>query len=241
MQYEIRAMSFAEILDTALRLVGNHFALLTGLMACASLPAAAGESLFGPLFAGITALALNPLALAATFYTIGRLYRGHEVKFGEAWDYVATHLMPLMGTWLVMSIFTFLGFLCLIIPGIYLSISFTLVLPVMVVEELYGMNAIHRSRSLMNDNMMRGLGVLILASLITLVVGEAVIFVLAAIPMLGPLGAALVRGVTAAYAAAATMVLYFEIRCRKEGFDIEHLAERAERADLTADTGVAGA
>jgi hypothetical protein len=246
MQYEIRAMSFAEILDTALRLVSNHFVLLVGLMACAHVPAVLAGAYLEPNTAfgqtrpseAIVMLLLYPIAFAAAMYAIGRLYRGHQVGFREALDFVASHLMQLMGTSLLSGLFIGLGFICLIIPGLYLSLALTAVLPIMVVEQLYGMKAIYRSRELLTDNMLRAAGVLFVVWIITMVLGGAAMLALAFIPVVGTIGGALVQSVIAAYTASAQMVLYLEIRCRKEGFDIEHLAERVE---LTGETGVAGA
>jgi hypothetical protein len=48
----------------------------------------------------------------------------------------------------------------------------------------------------------------------------------------------LVQAVLTAYMSAALVVLYFDIRCRKEAFDLEHLAGRVgdaqPRTALTA-------
>ena len=43
-------------------------------------------------------------------------------------------------------------------------------------------------------------------------------------PMIAELGGALAQAMNNAFVAAVEVVLYFDIRCRKEAFDLEHLA-----------------
>jgi len=254
MNYEIRAMSFAEILDTALRLVSNHFVLLVGLMAIANVPTAlvagyiapavpqAGEQVSpdeamqmmtaagGSFLVTILMLSiLYPIAFAATTYAIGESYRGRDVGFGEALQKGTSNLIALIGTSILVTLFIGLGLLCLIIPGIYLSVAFIAVWPIMIVERRFGMEAINRSRALMSGNLMRALGVYVVAGLIGAVLGGAAQLAVGSIPVVGTIGSPLVQSAVGAYTAAAQMVLYFEVRCRKEGFDLEHLAGLVEQ------------
>lgn len=255
MQYEIRAMTFAEILDTAFRLITNHFVLLVGLMAVANLPTALLATYVTPnggdqvtpeevwLMAGgfglilILFSILYPIALAATTHAIGELYRGREVGFAEALRFGTSNLMPLVGTWILVTLFVALGFLCLVLPGVYLALSLVAVWPIMIIERIYGMRAIRRSRELMHGNLMRVLGIFLVVALIGGVVGAGVGLALGWIPGVNVLANPLIQSTSAAFGTAAQVVLYFEVRCRKEGFDIEHLAERVE---LQGEAGAAG-
>jgi hypothetical protein len=258
MQYEIRAMSFAEILDTALRLVTNHFVLFVGLFAVMNVPMALVTDYLTPVLpqpgdevapdeaidlvnSGIALLLstvvmlsiLYPVAIAATTNAIAEQYRGRDVSFGGALRYALENLVRVTGTWVLVTLILMLGFLLLVLPGIYLALSFALVWPVMIIDRLYGMQAIRRSRELMRGNFSRALGIFVVSALIGVVLGSGAQLVLGQVPVVGILATPLVQSVSAAYATAAQIVLYFDIRCRKEGFDIEHLASLVERQEGT--------
>ena len=54
------------------------------------------------------------------------------------------------------------------------------------------------------------------------------------VPILGPVAAGLASAVTGAFLGVVSVVFYFEIRCRKEAFEIEHLAQLVEGAGAAA-------
>ena len=61
---------------------------------------------------------------------------------------------------------------------------------------------------------------------------------LGSLTWLGGLASGLASAVTGAFASVALVVLYFDIRCRKEAFDIQHLA-RLVQASAAAPPAVA--
>ena len=61
-----------------------------------------------------------------------------------------------------------------------------------------------------------------------MVLGGALGLVIGQIPVLGIVGMAVVQAALTAYVSAAFIVLYFDIRCRKEAFDLQYLAQIIE-------------
>ena len=92
MRYEIRAMSFAEILDAGFRLVRDHFVLLVGISAALYVPVtllqSAIESLAKEQDAGSFALTavlgllifavVSPIVGVASTFAIGEVYLGRR-------------------------------------------------------------------------------------------------------------------------------------------------------------------
>ena len=103
-------------------------------------------------------------------------------------------------------------------------LSFLLLWQVMVLERRYGFAAMGRSRELMRGSLLRGLGILLAGRIIVIVVEGGARFVVGHVPLLGPIGEGIANSAGAAYVAAVAVILYFDIRCRKEAFDLEHLA-----------------
>lgn len=245
MTYEIRALSFSEILDTGFRLTRNHFRLLGGIAGLIYLPAslisAYWESLLqspatgdldGLMTMGIAllgggalyAVAVWPLVMTSVTYAVGELYCGRPVGIGtalrEGW-----RLMPaVLGTGLIVMLAVIAGFLLLIVPGIYLMLSFSVIGGVMVFERTFGTEAMRRSRELMRDNLLRGLGLLVVAGLVGGVLTAAAQITLGSLPYVGALATAAAGSAQMVFTSAINVVLYFDLRCRKEHFDLDHLA-----------------
>jgi hypothetical protein len=123
-----------------------------------------------------------------------------------------------------------------IAPGIWLYVAWAFALPVLLVEGLRGRQALGRSFELVRGRWWKTFGTLIvgfiLAAIISslmqaifvvgMVVGDdndTVVLVLSAIA--GIVGLA----ISTPFQAALLTVLYFDLRVRKEGFDLELLAQ----------------
>jgi hypothetical protein len=243
-RYEVRARSFGEILDLGFRIVRDHFGVLLGLSATlyvpmgllgAALQSAAADSPSGGLIGtvvllGVFVLLASPLVSMAVTYAVGEVFLGRRVGVGEALRYALSIIVPMLGTALLASLAIALGFLLLIVPGVYLMLSFLLLWQVGVLERRFGTRAMSRSRELMRGNLGRGLGIVVVSGLIVGVVNGGLQLLLGVVPYLGVIGSSLAQALGTAYTAAVSVVLYFDIRCRKEAFDIEHLAQAVQAA-----------
>jgi hypothetical protein len=240
--YEIRAMSFGEILDMGFRILRNHFVLLVGLQAIVVVPTRlvtdflnrkVGSSdpfmvLAGMLPVFLALLLLQPIIMAAITHAIGENYLSRSVTFGGALRFALSIVLPLVGTWLLASLIVMVGFLLLIIPGLILTLIFAVLTPVMVTEGIFGVAAMERSGVLMRGNKLRALGLFIVTGILSAALIAGVDLVAGFIPVLGSVVAGIVQGAANAFGTAALVVLYFDIRCRKEAFDLEHLARQVE-------------
>jgi hypothetical protein len=240
--YEIRAMSFGEILDMGFRILRNHFVLLVGLQAIVVVPTRlvtdflnreVGSSdpfmvLAGMLPVFLALLILQPIIMAAITHAISENYLSRSVTFGGALRFALSIVLPLVGTWLLASLIVMVGFLLLIIPGLILALMFAVLTPVMVTEGIFGVAAMERSGALMKENKLRALGLFIVTGILSAALIAGVDLVAGFIPVVGSVVAGIVQGAANAFGAAALVVLYFDIRCRKEAFDLEHLARQVE-------------
>ncbi len=250
MQYEIRAMSVGEILDTAFQLVRNHAKVILGVALIAYLPMAVMVALLGQIAPTIESegevglntgfllatlgmsffamLIVMPVASAGVTYAISNFYTGKTATIGEAFKTGFSLLLPLMGTQFLMWFFVLGGLLLFIFPGLYLLLVWLLIVQVMVMERKFGFRALGRSRELMIGNLLRGLGVSIVGSIIVGVLGQGLGLALGFVPLLGDAAGVMAQAVGFAYLSAVYVLLYLDIRCRKEAFDLEHLAQMVE-------------
>jgi len=240
--YEIRTMSFGEILDMGFRILKNHFVLLVGLQAIVSVPPivvsnhlTGGSDVPDPfaLLAGmiplfLALLILQPIIMAAITHAISESYLSKSVTFGGALRFALSIVLPLLGTWILATLIVMVGFVFLVIPGLILLLMFAVLTPVMVTEGVFGFAAMERSWSLMKGNMLRALGLLLVTSILASALTAGVGMLAGFIPVMGGVVAGIAQAAANAFGTAALVVLYFDIRCRKEAFDLEHLASQVE-------------
>jgi len=240
--YEIRTMSFGEILDMGFRILKNHFVLLVGLEAIVSVPPIVVSNyltggsdvpdpftlLTGMLPLLLALLILQPIIMAAITHAISESYLSRSVTFGGALRFALTIVLPLLGTWILTSLIVMVGFVFFVIPGLFLLLMFVVLTPVMVTEGVFGFAAMERSWSLMKGNLLRALGLLIVTGILSSALTAGVGMLAGFIPLIGSVVAGIAQAAASAFGTAALVVLYFDIRCRKEAFDLEHLASQVE-------------
>jgi uncharacterized membrane protein len=133
-----------------------------------------------------------------------------------------------IGTNVLTGLAVFAGLMLLILPGLYVYFALLLVYQIVVIERVYALDAMKRSQELMAGSLWRGVGLMLVVGIVTTVVTLAVSMTLGLLPMAGPIANALVSAVTMAFQSAVLLVLYFDLRCRHEAFDLEHLARAVE-------------
>jgi hypothetical protein len=101
----------------------------------------------------------------------------------------------------------------------------------MLLERRFGFAALRRSRELMEGNKLRGGGVILVSAALAIVLGGVIDAAIGFIPIIGPIGRGLAEAVGVAYGSTVAVVLYFEVRARRESFDLAHLAHDIERVE----------
>lgn len=189
-------------------------------------------------------LLLQIWAQGALIHAVSETYLGHRTTVGASFRAMRHRIGRLLGTLILMWILIMLGSLLLVIPGLILFVIWLMTDKVVVLEGEKGMPAMRRSRELMRTRTEPGFwkGPKMKAGLILAVgfVIGIVIRLLFQIPgeILGLLmpGSALVMTLKEAlntissslattYVAIAMILYYYDIRIRKEGFDLKMMAE----------------
>jgi hypothetical protein len=238
MAYNIRPLSFAEVLDRSFQVLRDNFVLLVSISLIVWVPYGvladflATRSISAMLIMVAFVWVFVPLGTAAATFAIADLFLGKETTIGGAYSAMLEILVPMVGTYLMLGFFVILGLIALLIPGIYLAVCWYFALVVMVIERRFGLNALGRSRALVRGNWWPTLGIMVVAGLIAQIPSYGVNLIWSYIPVLGPILSAATEGVFATYPMVVAVVYYFDRRCRLEDFDVRLLAEqiRAEGA-----------
>jgi hypothetical protein len=196
------------------------------------------------LFAVVLTLVLQPIGTAAILRIISQEYVDRRVTLGDALKFAMTRFGPLLGTSFLTGLTIGVGFLLFCIPGIIFALNYALIAQVVVVEGLSGQPAMNRSKELVVGWRGRIFGILFLTGILNMVVTYAFQLLLPSasvvrnaqgIPavqfnllnsLIQTLGAQLIQILLATYSAVCITLIYFDLRIRKEGYDLELSAKQ---------------
>jgi hypothetical protein len=211
-----------------------------------------GMLLLMPFMVGSITAAIGDLYLGAevTFETAAR--RGLERMLPLAITYIIFTIVNVAGLLVGVGVagVLFIGGAALVqgsaISGLLLVIAVLAGIPVVVcvsmllafmpgllaaVVVLEGQSlfdAVLRTWMLVGSALWRTIGIAVTVYVIVLVAPAGVQLMIGEIPVLGALLWGAVQAICQAYLFTATVVVYFDMRCRNEAFDLEHLAQMVE-------------
>jgi hypothetical protein len=242
----LRPMDYGEILNEAFDLYKRNFGLFAGIGACVYIPYYLFVAL-GARYPIVTAVAsivfYIPMAAAngAIIKALADRYLGREATIAGSWAYVFRRLVPYFLTAILAVLLFMIGFILLCVPGIIVAFWLYFLYNVMIVEDRFYVEAIQRSRELAAGQWGRIFVVAVLSFLIYgaallvlgMIVGMQFVFMgkagAAVVPLWVSVFRGLAQGVTTSLMAPIvtlmSVLLYFDVRVRKEGFDIELLSQ----------------
>jgi len=269
MQTQLRPLALGEILDRTFQFYRKEFILFVGIAAIpngialvlrllfASLKHAGSAgfalaAIFGLLIMFVVNLVAQAFAQAATSAAVSEMYLGRKTTIGQAYATIRGRIGDMVGILLGLGILEAIGFICLIIPGIYLALIWALAVPAAVIEDLGFAECRDRSKMLTEGakGRMFVIYLLVLAVTYGVLIGIGMILGLVGVSVIGTnfmrsfaytvanecatfLGTAFVGPL----GMIAFTIAYYDQRVRKEGFDIQFMMQ--SQAAAAGGTGAA--
>ena len=197
----------------------------------------------------VIAIAEYVISSGATFRAVSEAYLGRIPEWSSSTRYALRRMLPILWVTVLTGLATLLGLIALIIGAVFLYVALSVAVPVLVGEDVRGVAALKRSYHLVKGRWWPTFGLLLLATLLVGIIGAVaggILFVLldAGIDTTSFGGGLFVDAIvnivigviTTPFLSAVTVVLYYDLRVRKEGLDIELLA-----AQLDDEPGPTGA
>jgi hypothetical protein len=186
----------------------------------------------------ITVLA-SAIAQGASIRIVADQYLGSTTSWRESIGYALSRFGSILFVSILVGLAEVLGLIACVIPGVYLWAALAVSIPALLIENARGTKALGRSRSLVTGRWWPTFGALIVIALLTAVVGG----LLGAIVGGGSALSGNITGSTTArilsgtvngivtilftpLSAAVATIIYFDLRIRKEGFDVALMAQR---------------
>lgn len=176
------------------------------------------------------------LSHGATFKLLLDGYLGRSTDVSQSFAFASHRLLSLLWLSIIATVLIVIGFILIVLPGIWLLVSFSVAVPVLMLEGLRGWGALSRSMSLVRGRWWATFGRLLSVLLMYIV----------ALIVIGLIAGAIEKGVSVTnvtlfvavagifqglilifvtpFIAAAITVIYIDLRVRKEALDIEILA-----------------
>lgn len=256
---DLRPLSLGEILDRTFILYRRNFLLFIGIVALPHLlilgyqlidlfllegkpgaartmsPAMGVFALVGMLIGFVVYLVAYLFSQGGTVYAVSELYLGKPTTIRESFNRMRGQFGSLLGVVMLNGMAVGVGFLLLIVPGIYLMCRLITCVPAALLENLGPRDSLERSYTLTKDNAGRAFVIFLLY--VTILYGAMFLFMMPfifAIAMTAKdpsmLRVAMAFSQVGSFVATvlvtpiftiATAVFYYDLRVRKEAFDLQ--------------------
>jgi hypothetical protein len=179
---------------------------------------------------------LGLLALGACVFMLGQRYLGRPTTWTQALGAAFSRFWVLLGASILFGLGVMAGTLALIVPGIFLAVSWWLHRAAIMIEREGPAAALRRSYNLVQGRWWPTFGALLVGGIVYAIFAVAI--PLAAeyglmasdsalmFMMLSALITIVGVSISQPLLGALEVVIYFELRVRKEGFDLEMQAQR---------------
>jgi hypothetical protein len=205
---------------------------------------AIGGTIYTTDSTGLLAIVVIVVTFLSVIITIGALskclldaYTGHASGWRHSLQFAADRVGPLAWLAIISGVLLTIGFVLLVIPGIFLTVSWIVAAPVVMFEGSSAFAALRRSYDLVQGRWWATFGALVLAIIaiigITLVLGALLGGIgssssISVILVIGGISRIIAALVTYPIVAAVSAVIYIDLRVRKEHVDPHELTGAGE-------------
>ena len=247
----LRPMNVSELLDRTFFLYRKHFIVFVGIVAIPYLFLLLFQLAFiifrfsvSPIASIVSSLALVAIYLAAitasqaaTIVAVSDVHLGRSASIGVAFAGIKENWLEIVFTIIFMGFGVLLGLICLIVPGIFLAIAWSLAIPAAVIESKGPFDSMRRSFALTKGSRLRISVALLLISMLAYVI--MLIFQLPVLAVmvirslqnlqivpvwltvLNQIGSFVSSCLAVPLSTIAVSLIYYDQRVRKEGFDLQ--------------------
>jgi len=178
-------------------------------------------------------------AQAATVFAVSEVYLGRPTGIRQSFSQVSGDVGAVVFAWIIIGLAMMAGLILLIVPGVIVLLVTALTVPALVIENLHARDAISRSMALTKGNWDRVFVIFVLVFVLTWVASFLFEIPFAALAQLLPaesglhislnileqLGSLVAGVLVAPFGMIAFSVLYYDVRVRREAFDLQLLMQ----------------
>jgi len=175
------------------------------------------------------------LSQGATVIAVSEIYLGRTITIGESFRRVLGEIGTLLAVMILNGLAILAGFLLLVVPGIYVMCRLIVSVPAALLEQLGAREAIERSWALARDNAGRAFLIIALYFALSFAAAGLLTFPFQMLILLqknspsmvlvymglAQVGAFIANVLVTPVMTIASSILYYDLRVRKEAFDLQ--------------------
>ena len=236
-EFVLQPLGFGELFDATIKLYTRYFWLLVGTVAVVFIPLI----LIGALIVGVIVVpGFFALAVAmvvqqgAMVKIVSDIYMGESPGIGKAYRAALGKIGAILVAGLLYGLACGVGFLFCIVPGVYLWVAMSFYICAIMFENKGPTECLGRSMELVRGSWWKIFLVLFLAQMLMGVVSNlpamftgiiaAVVEEAVLVRPLGNLAGSVLQVFVAPIVTIVTILMYYDMRVRKEGYDLERMA-----------------
>ena len=230
-----KSLDMGSVLSRTFATTMRNPALFLGIVIIAALPgaiiafaAANGQSYGGSLLGQLLQLILGMAAQGAMTYGIYQVLRNKSTTISDALSRSMVNIVPMLLASILVGFGVALGLCLLFVPGIMLMCLWSVTIPACVVEKLGAIASIRRSAALTRGYRWPIFGLILLLGTAVIVIGvifSGLVIILTGSAPVAALMTALLSAIPQALNCVMTAIIYYDLRCIKEGISLENLVD----------------
>jgi Membrane domain of glycerophosphoryl diester phosphodiesterase len=188
-------------------------------------------ALIALVISAITLFVVQPLVNGGLARAVASVHLGRTPSAGEILDGALPLLGPVILVMILYALAVIGGLLLFVVPGVFFAIKFLFAVPAVVLEKERGSEAMRRSWRLTDGNFWRVFGIVLLTAILVAIT-SAIITVPTVLATLNTgssgwfiraVGGSVAAVLTTPFSQLVTLLLYLDLRVRKEGLTLERL------------------
>jgi hypothetical protein len=178
-----------------------------------------GDLLLGSILLGLVSVAIWMLLTGALTRGAAGSVIGRPVDVGDSYRGALLRLGGLILLSLLLAIIVGIGFALLFVPGLILLVFLSMAVPAFILERRSVSESMSRSWNLVSGSWWHVLGAIVVAAILSAIV-SGILSAIGGDSLIGAWITSAIAGIiTAPFFALVTVVLYVDLRSRREGLD----------------------
>jgi hypothetical protein len=189
-----------------------------------------GVALLAGAIGALIAVLISAVLQAAILRAAAQATIGDAVDVEASYRYGLKRLWSVILVSILVGLVVAVGFILLVIPGIIFLVFLSVSIPVLIVEGRRGTEAMGRSWNLVKGNFWHAFGVIVVAALIVGIISGIIGAIGGDNWFVGWIFQAIAQIITAPFSAIVSVLLYLDLRARREALTAEGLRAELNRA-----------
>jgi hypothetical protein len=245
-KYEIRKLSFIETWTEAINLYLDNFVPLFMIALISAFPIimvsqpSQTQGAEIPMDTAvldffiwfIVLIGLSTLSAALLIEFISKKYLKRRQTPAQYIQNVLLYIFPIMGLAIIQAVVIVLGFMAMVIPGVYLALALGLAVETLIIERKGIIESMKRSFFLTRGKKMEIFFFTLLLTLVSFVLEKVVDFIFSVVDQsqmavnIETINLLFTQALLTPLGACVFILIYFNSRIEKERFDLEHMVEQ---------------